>query len=231
MDHQLRKALIEAFQPLRVSDVSDGMDWNMLHDIGYVSPAIKAIVPGLRFCGIAKTVRYVPTNRKIPTMPPEEYTNYVSWWYKEVCPYPFRNSIEVGDVIMIDAAGLDVGLLGSSNTLEFVSKGAVGIVSDGGCRDTAEVRRQKCPVWARHISRSMVQGRLEFAEMQVPINVGGALVRPGDVVVGDDDGVIVVPQEKAFDVATYARKELERDKVNRRRYYEAVGLPPDETVA
>jgi regulator of RNase E activity RraA len=64
-----------------------------------------------------------------------------------------------------------------------------------------------------------------------PVTVGGVLVRPGDVVVGDGDGVVVVPREHAEAVARAARAVLEADKVARRRLYERLGLPPDRTVA
>ena len=225
-----RAALLEAFAPLRVADVSDGMDWMMLHDIGLVDRAIRPLYRPVRTCGIALTVRYVPTNKKIPTMSPEEYDQFVRDWYRNVCTYPFESLIQPGDFIVIDASNLDVGLLGSNNVLSFINKGARGIATNGGCRDTDEVIRQKCPVFCRYISRTMVQGRLEFAEMNVPVDLGGVLVRPGDVVVGDGDGLIVVPREKALDVAKYARRELENDKKARRRLYEQAGLPLDETV-
>ncbi|HEX6970815.1 MAG TPA: RraA family protein, partial [Limnochordia bacterium] len=186
-----RAALLEAYAPLRVADVSDGMDWVRMPDVGLVSPAIRPLWRGFRMCGIARTVRYVPTNRVIPTMSPEEYDQAVAEWYRSVCTYPFGEHIQPGDVVVIDASDTDVGLLGSNNVLAYINKGARGLVTNGGCRDTDEVIRQKCPVFCRHISRTMVQGRLEFAAMDEPINVGGVLVRPGDVVVGDGDGVIV----------------------------------------
>jgi 4-hydroxy-4-methyl-2-oxoglutarate aldolase len=76
----------------------------------------------------------------------------------------------------------------------------------------------------------MVQGRLQFDAQDIPVVVGGVVVRPGDVVVADGDGVIVVPAEVAFDVAAYARRELEKDKVARRGLYERLGMPLDHTV-
>lgn len=225
-----RVALLEAYAPLRVADVSDGMDWMRMPDIGLVSPAIRPLWRGFRMAGLALTVRYVPTNRVIPSMSPEEYDRVSADWYRHVCTYPFGEHIQRGDVVVIDASDLDVGLLGSNNVLAYINKGAHGLVTNGGCRDTDEVIRQKCAVFCRHVSRTMVQGRLEFAGMGDPVNVGGVLVRPGDVVVGDGDGLIVVPREKALDVAKYACRELENDKKGRRRLYERAGLPLDETV-
>jgi regulator of RNase E activity RraA len=66
--------------------------------------------------------------------------------------------------------------------------------------------------------------------MNETINCGGVKVRPGDIVVADDDGVIVVPREVAPEVAKWARKELETDKQARRKLYEELGMPLDETV-
>lgn len=230
MTEEERKALLQAFEPLRVADVCDGMDWVMHRDVGLVDPAIRPLFRPVRVCGLALTVRYIPTNKTVPTMTPEEYDEFSANWYGEVCTYPFSEVIQPGDVVVIDASDTDVGLLGSNNVLSFINKGANAIVTNGGCRDTDEVIIQKCPVFCRHISRTMVQGRLEFASMNEPINCGGVQVRPGDVVVGDGDGVVVVPREKALDVAKYARRELENDKKGRRRLYEAAGLPLDDTV-
>ncbi len=225
-----RQELLSLFAPLRVTDISDGMDWLMLHDVGLVDRNIRPLARPMSFVGFAKPTRYVPTNRKIPTMTPEDYSAYVGTWYNEICPYPIADIIEPGDVICFDASDLDVGLLGSENVLRFINSGARGIVTNGGCRDTDEVIAQKCPVFSRYISRTMVQGRLEFCDLMKPINLGGVLVRPGDVVAGDGDGVIVVPLERAWDVAKYALAELARDKVNRRRLYEEGGLPVDDSV-
>ena len=224
-----RQAILTAYENLRVTDVCDGMDWVGLFDLGLVCRKIRPLWR-TKTVGIAKTMRYVPTMQRIPTMTPEEYDEYVRWWYGEVCKYPFGALIEDGDMLMFDCGGLDVGLLGSNNALAYVNQGARGLVTDGGCRDTDEVITEQVPLWCRHISRTMVQGRLEFSDMMNPINVGGVLVNPGDVVVADGDGVIVVPRAKALDVAKYARREHENDNKSRRKLYEAAGLPEDESL-
>jgi regulator of RNase E activity RraA len=76
----------------------------------------------------------------------------------------------------------------------------------------------------------MVTGRVEFDSMQEPVVVGGVTVRPGDVVVADGDGVVVVPHEAAENVASYAHQELSADKKSRRRLYEAAGRELDESL-
>lgn len=230
MSKDEREALLTAFEGLRTTDVSDGMDWAMLHDKGLVSPAIRPLWRPVKVCGIAKTVRYVPTQKRIPTMSPDEYDKYVGWWYKEVCSYPFGAVIEPGDIVVIDVGGIDCGLLGSNNSLAYKNMGARGLIIDGGCRDTDEVIIERVPVWTRHISRTMVQGRLEFSDMMNPVNIGGVLVNPGDVIVADGDGVVVVPREKALEVAKWARREEQNDRKSRRALYEEAGLQFDDTV-
>ena len=82
----------------------------------------------------------------------------------------------------------------------------------------------------RFVSQAMVQGRLRYDARDIPVRVGGVVVNPGDIVVADGDGVIVVPRNKAYDVAKYARQELNNDKVGRRKLYESLGWEPDDTV-
>ena len=224
-----RRKLLELFQGLRVADVRDGMDWMMMHHVGSMSPDIRPLFRTRAF-GIAKTVRYIPYKGDIPQMSPEEYTEWVSWYYREICPYPWMNEIEEGDFIVIDQSGVDAGLMGSNNSLAGIKAGAKGYVTNGGVRDTDELIIQKVPFWSKFISQKMVQGRLQFDDMDIPISVGGVTVNPGDVVVADGDGVIVVPREMAGDVARYARRELEKDKRARRRLYEELGMELDETV-
>lgn len=224
-----RRELLELYRGLRVADVRDGMDWMMMHHIGSMSPDIRPLFR-TRTVGIAKTVRYLPYEGKIPTMSPDEYTEWVSWYYREICPYPWMEEIEEGDFIVIDQSGVDAGLMGSNNSLAGIKAGARGYVTNGGIRDTDELIIQKVPFWSKFISQKMVQGRLQFDAMNIPVSVGGVTVNPGDIVVADGDGVIVVPREMARDVAKYARRELEKDKKARRRLYEELGMELDETV-
>ena len=80
------------------------------------------------------------------------------------------------------------------------------------------------------VSQGMVQGRLRFDAMDVPVHVGGVQVHPGDIVVADGDGVIVVPHKLAYDVAKYAHRELANDKKGRLKLYEELGMELDDTV-
>lgn len=120
--------------------------------------------------------------------------------------------------------------MGSANTLGCLERGATGLVTNGGVRDTDEIILQGIPYWSIFCSQSMVQGRLEFDTKDIPVSVGGVQVRPGDMVVADGDGVIVVPQEIAEEVARVAHEEHARDKQNRRGAYQRLGKKEDSSL-
>ncbi len=229
LDPARRQELLEAYQDLRLADVRDGLDAMMYHHVGSMHPKIRPLWPCRAF-GIARTVRYLPYAGRIPQTDPGKYRDWAGDYYKNICPYPWMGRIEDGDFIVIDASGVDAGLMGSENTLGGIRKGARGYVSNGGCRDTDEVIKQKVPFWSAMRSQTMVQGRLQFDAMDVPVAVGGVTVCPGDMVIADGDGVLVVPAAVAMDVAGLARDEHERDKQIRRHHYEALGIEPDGTV-
>jgi 4-hydroxy-4-methyl-2-oxoglutarate aldolase len=224
-----RDEILALYHDLRVADVRDGMDWNMLHFQGSMDVNIRPIWR-TRAVGIARTVRYLPYSGPIPKMTPDEYTQWQAWYYKNICTYPWIAEVEPGDFVVIDMSEIDVGLCGSNNTLECHKKGVRGFVANGGVRDTDELILQKIPFWSRFVSQSMVQGRLQYDTRNVPVQVGGVTVHPGDVVVADGDGVIVVPREMARAVAKYAHQEMRNDKASRRRKYEELGLALDDSV-
>jgi regulator of RNase E activity RraA len=225
-----RDDLLNRYAGLRVADVRDGLDTLLRHQTGSMSPDIRPLWR-TRAWGLARTCRYVAWDGSVPDLSPEEYWQWVDRYYREVCPYPWVEKVQAGDFIVIDAGGVNAGLMGSENTLAGLRRGARGYVTSGGVRDTDEIIRQKVPFWAAVISQSMVQGRLAFDAMDTAVTVGGVTVHPGDVVVADGDGVIVVPHEIAPEVARWAEVEHRRDMKRRRRHYDALGLPPDETVA
>ena len=138
---------------------------------------------------------------------------------------------EDGDVIVLDMSGVDVGLMGSDNTLACVAKGARGFITNGGgIRDTDECILQKVPVWSYFASQKMDQARIRFSEKNVPVAIGGVAIYPGDVIVADGDGVIAVPRAVARDVAKFASRELHNDKNNRKAKYDVLGWAHDKTV-
>jgi regulator of RNase E activity RraA len=225
-----RQKLLDAFAALRVADVRDGMDTVGLFRTGSMSPAIRPLWR-TRACGVARTARYVRYSGPLPAQTGDAYwEEYVRWYYQEICPYPWMAQVQPGDFCVIDQSGLPVGLLGSSNTLSGIKRGGRGYVTNGGARDTDEIILQKVPFWTEACVHPMVQCRLQFESMDGAVVVGGVTVNPGDVVVADGDGVIVVPREVALDVAHYADAEHKRDVASRRKSYQELGLPLDETV-
>jgi regulator of RNase E activity RraA len=134
-------------------------------------------------------------------------------------------------VIVIDAGeDNDTGSIGSYNILAWKLRGAVGVVTSGGARDTDEIIKQKMPLYLRRLGRGIRPGRNEVESVNRPVMVGGVLVRPGDVIVADGDGVVVVPRERAEAVARVARRVHESDKAGRRDLYDRLGLPADASV-
>ena len=231
--------LLELYDGLRVADVSDGMDVAGLRDVGLMNPEIEPLWRDLDdfdhlFAGIATTVRYVPTNRATPgPMTEEDFNAWSGQWYNEVSSEPFVDSLREGSVVVIDASGDgDTGSVGSYNALFWTSKGARGIVTTGSVRDTDEIIKQEIPVYLDYEQRGrgIRPGRNEIESVNRSVEVGGVLVRAGDVIVADGDGVIVVPREQAVPVAQAARRVLEGDQAARRALYEELGRPLDSTV-
>lgn len=231
--------ILGLYEGLRVADVSDGMDIVGLRDVGLVDPRIQALWKDLeeldhQFRGIAVTVRYVPHNRIVPNpMTPEEFAAWEGEWYNEVSSEPFVEHLRPGKVVVIDASGDgDTGSIGSANSLAWTEQGAVGIVTTGSVRDTDEIAKQQIPLYVDPLERGrgIRPGRNMVESVNQPVEIGGALVRPGDVIVADGDGVIVVPRERAEAVALAARQILESDMEVRRELYERLGIPLDRTV-
>jgi len=228
--------ILAAFAGLRVADVSDGMDVVGLQDVGLVDPEIKTLWRDVdefshRFCGVAVTVRYVPTNRRAPTMTEEQFREWEGTWYGDISSEPFVELLRPGSVVVIDAGeDGDTGSIGSYNIMAWKVRGSVGVVTSGGARDTDEIIRQGTPLYLRRLGRGIRPGRNEVESVNRPVTIGGVLVRPGDVVVADGDGVVVVPREHAAAVARVAHRVLESDKAGRRELYKELGLPEDASV-
>ena len=231
--------ILKLYNGLRVADVSDGMDLVGLKDVGLLDPDIEALWKDIdefkhMFCGIAVTVRYIPTNRVFPTnVSPEDYAKWRNDWYGKLSPEPFMDHLKKGSVVVIDNDGDgDTGTTGSNNSMLWVQKGAVGIVSAGGVRDTDEIIKQQIPVYMdiSKRGRGIRPGRNEVESVQKPVVLGGVLIRPGDVIVADGDGVIVVPRDQAIPVAKAAHEVLSVDKAQRKKLYEELGIPLDFTV-
>jgi regulator of RNase E activity RraA len=220
------KRILDLYSWLRVADVSDGMDVVGLQDVGLVDPDIHALWKDTdkfthRTVGIAVTARYMPTNRREPRM--EQKT--INQWYATITTEAFMKVLTPGSMLVIDA--MEDGesrSIGSSNILAWKKLGMVGLVTSGGLADTDEIIYHKVPVWFRRLARGIRPGRNELESVNRPVTIGGVLVRPGDVVVADGDGVVVVPRERAEEVAKAALPFL--DNITRERYIKATGQNP-----
>jgi 4-hydroxy-4-methyl-2-oxoglutarate aldolase len=229
--------ILKAFDGLRVADVSDGMDKVGLTNIGLMSPEIHPLWKDTenythRFIGIAVTIRYVPTNKPpAAKMETSAFDRWVSQWYNNLSSEPFTQILRKGSALVIDETpGIDVGSIGSNNIMSWKLAGCVGVVTNATARDTDEIITEKVPLYFREPGRGIRPGRNEVESVNRPVVCGGVLVNPGDVIVADGDGVIVVPRDVAKEVAEYAKATIESDKAGRRSLYKQLGLPEDSSV-
>lgn len=231
------KKLLALYEDLRVADVTDGMDAVGLQNIGLMDPEIHALWKdptnyAHRFVGIAVTVRYVPTQQPpAGKMAEKDYDAWAGAWYSKKSPEPFVPLLREGSALVIeDAPNADVGSIGSNNIMGWKVKGCVGVVTSSTARDTDEIITQKVPLYFKRPGRGIRPGRNEVESVNRPIVCGGVLVMPGDVILADGDGVLVVPRAHAETVAKYAKKILDGDKEGRRNLYKRLGLPEDKSV-
>jgi 4-hydroxy-4-methyl-2-oxoglutarate aldolase len=154
---------------------------------GDMSPEIRQMVPGTRLFGPAFTVRCLPGDFAAVLRAIDHARR--------------------GEVLVIDAGGSErVTALGGTTSLAAKTRGIAGAVLNAACRDRDEIRAMKFPVYALGAS---VRGTLRNHPgwLQVPVSVGGTVVEPGDLVVGDADGVVVVKKSRIPEVAEKARAQ------------------------
>jgi regulator of RNase E activity RraA len=231
------EAVIKLFKEMRTTDVIDGLDVVGLQDVTIMDPAIRPLWRDdqtftHRIYGVAVTLRLMPPQERAPNFAThQEFAKWESNWYRTKNPSAFEYWLRPDTVLVIDASRTkDVGFCGSNNSLAWLTRGMRGIVTDGGCRDTDEVILERIPVYHRGITRGIDPGRILTESYNQPVNVGGVLVMPGDIIVADNDGVVVVPRAKAAAVAAAARAIQEGDKKSRQRLYEKLKRAPDFTV-
>lgn len=236
-----RKEILELYKDLRLTDVLDGMDLIGLQDIGLMNKNIRPLWRDVdefshRIVGFAVTVRHVPTDVRVgqnsfPSL--EGFKKFKSQQYGRA-PDAWLSTAKSGDVVVIDAGGIDeCGFIGSNNSLGWAEKGVVGVITNGGARDTDEiVKVKKISVYCKngYSSRGVRPGRLIAESYNFPISCAGVLVFPGDLIVADGDGVIVVPREHALTVGKLAREINIGDEKSRADRYKRLDMELDETV-
>src|SRR4051794_37116770 len=217
---------------LRVTDVTDGLDALGRADKCLLDAAIRPLWMGVRFWGPAVTMRVIPTSRVMPIVARKDaLRQHAIWkemggWHAELQPH-----LKPGCVIVTSTNGAkETGYWGSNNSMDMQSRSVAGIVTEGNARDTDEIILQKNPVACRGIGRTIIPGRVELMDVDVPVGCGGVMVRPGDIIGCDWDGVIVVPIEVAEDVLAISARIAVDDKKARRRLYDKTGRTPDATV-
>lgn len=165
----------------------------MSHDMRPQSPGM--------FAGRAVTALLAPA-------PPEQATAQLS----------ARHSIQMideakpGEVgVIVVENGLDVAAIGGLMGTDAKVRGMAGMVLDAGVRDLAELRALGLPVYARSVVPSTTVGRFASISHNAPVTCGGVNVAAGDIIVADEDGVVVIPQDKADAVLQRAREIDERE--------------------
>jgi 4-hydroxy-4-methyl-2-oxoglutarate aldolase len=129
-----------------------------------------------------------------------------------------------GDVIVVAAGGIsERACFGDMTATRFQAKGIAGVVIDGATRDVRGIRELRFPTFARSITprSNHYPQDLDHGAVNIPVVCGDVLVRPGDIVIGDDDGVVVVPIQMAAEVATAAAAYLEHENAKRAKLQEA----------
>jgi len=169
---------------VRTSNISDGA-----HRLPCLE-GIRPLIPGVKACGPAVTVRTVPGD-----------------WAK---PVEAIDVAKEGEFLVVDAAGQPPAIWGELATESAMNKRLAGLVVNGAVRDTDDIRRLGFPVWTKLVS-SHAGDPHGVGEINQPIEISGQRICPGDWIVADDDGVMVLPAARAAEMANRAADVLESE--------------------
>ena len=159
--------LIREFAALPTATISDAMGRH-----GALNVSIQPLYHDISMVGTALTVLCYPGDN--------------------IMTHKALQMVQAGDVLVIDEGGHDTACFGHRSALLALSRGGTGAVVSGSVRDARELRAERFPIFSRGVSPRAPQKNTP-GSINVPVHIGGVVVHPGDIVVGDDDGVVVVP--------------------------------------
>lgn len=211
--------VVEALRGLPVAAVYDALlNEGLAHCF---IEGLQAMTPGKGIVGPAVTVRYLPTREDLAPKDQEDRTRFADFQALEFA--------QAGDVLVFDGGGMaPAAMVGDVFITRLRAKGVAGIVLDGYVRDLKELRASGLAVYARGTNAIPVTPRVLPADLNVPVQSGGVTILPGDLILTDDDGAVVIPKALAAKVAEHAREKEELESFIREQLLAHPDMPTSE---